>query len=211
MNAVDAAVIVAGGHGRRLGGLGGVDKPGLRIGDRTLIEVAVAAVAGAQIGVVGPDRALPGVTVAREDPPGSGPAAAVVAGLHALAAAPDVTTVAVLAADLPGLTAGFVAELGHRLGADPELDGVLATDRSGRRQWLLGVWRLGALRAAAGPSSWADRGVRELLAGLEFATVPADPRLIADLDTPDDLARWNSSESGEPGEAFQSPSQEAGP
>ena len=210
MNAVAAAVIVAGGHGRRLGGPGGVDKPGLRLGDRMLIEIAVAAVPGAQIVVVGPDRALPGVTVAREDPPGSGPAAAVVAGLRVLAGAPDTMTVAVLAADLPGLTAEFLADLGDRLEADPDLDGVLAADRSGRRQWLLGVWRLGALRAAAGPSSWADRGVRELLAGLEYATVPADPRLIADIDTPDDLARWSSAR-GQQGGAFQSASQEAGP
>ena len=190
MSAVDKAVIVAGGAARRLGG---VDKPALRIGGRMLVELAVAAVDGAEIVVVGPDRALPGVLTAREDPPGSGPAAAIVAGVRVLAASSDRSIVAVMAADLPGVTAGFLAELAGVLNDDPNLDGVLATDVSGHRQWLLGVWRLGALRAAAGPGAWAGRGVRELLGGLHFATVAADPELVADLDTPADLARWTHS------------------
>ena len=190
MSAVDKAVIVAGGAARRLGG---VDKPALRIGGRMLVEVVMAAVPGAEIVVVGPDRALPGVLTAREHPPGSGPAAAIVAGVGILVASPDRSTVAVMAADLPGVTAGFLAGLADLMHADPNLDGVLATDISGHPQWLLGVWRLGALRAAAGRGAWAGRGVRDLLGGLRFATVPADRAVVADVDTPADLARWTHS------------------
>jgi molybdopterin-guanine dinucleotide biosynthesis protein A len=48
------AVILAGGRARRLGG---VDKPGLTVGGRTLAEAVVSAVAGAEaVIVVGPER-----------------------------------------------------------------------------------------------------------------------------------------------------------
>jgi len=61
-----AAVILAGGRGRRLGG---VDKPALRIGEHSLLDIAIDAVSGAVnrpiIVVVGPSREL-----SRWRPPG---------------------------------------------------------------------------------------------------------------------------------------------
>jgi len=72
------AVILAGGRARRLGGL---DKPGLDVGARTLVENVVAAVPGARrVVVVGPERGLRKVIGVREDPPGSGPVPALRAG-----------------------------------------------------------------------------------------------------------------------------------
>ncbi|MGI8623834.1 MAG: NTP transferase domain-containing protein, partial [Solirubrobacteraceae bacterium] len=74
------AIVLAGGRGRRLGG---VDKAALRVGDKTLLTRALDAVAGAsrQI-VVGPPRSLPdGVVGVSEEPLGGGPVAGLAAGL----------------------------------------------------------------------------------------------------------------------------------
>ncbi|MFD1542976.1 DUF6457 domain-containing protein [Nonomuraea guangzhouensis] len=52
------AIILAGGQARRLGGL---DKPGLSVGARAMIESVVLAASGARtVIVVGPERPLPG-------------------------------------------------------------------------------------------------------------------------------------------------------
>ena len=77
----------------------------------------------------------------REQPPGGGPVAALRAGLAEV----PTDVVALLAGDLPFLTGALVAELRARLTGD----GVLVVDDGGRDQYLLGVWRTAALRAAA--------------------------------------------------------------
>ena len=51
-----AAIVLAGGAGRRLGG---ADKAALDVGGRTLLERALAAVSGVPTVVVGPARPLP--------------------------------------------------------------------------------------------------------------------------------------------------------
>src|SRR6058998_1043971 len=61
-----------------------------------------------------------------------------------LAAVGDAEVVAVLAADLPFVTAAVVTGLRERLTGD----GVLVVDDTGRDQLLLGVWRTQTLRAA---------------------------------------------------------------
>lgn len=82
-----AAVVVAGGASRRLNH---VPKASLSDGTNTLLDCALEAVAAAsQRVVVGPESLpLPsGVLRTREDPPFSGPAAAIHAGLECIAAA----------------------------------------------------------------------------------------------------------------------------
>lgn len=107
-----AAVVLAGGAARRMGG---VDKPARPVGGRPMLHRVLAAVADAdQRIVVGPSVPLPdGVRTTREKPPGGGPVAAIVAGLALLD--PATTTVALLAADLPLLTAAAVTELRRAL------------------------------------------------------------------------------------------------
>ncbi|GAA1193518.1 molybdenum cofactor guanylyltransferase [Prauserella alba] len=121
-----AGLVVAGGEARRLGG---VDKPMLEIGGRTLLARSLDALSGADpVVVVGPRRA--GVSGAgirvrwtREDPPGGGPVAALAAGLALV----DRSRVVVLAADLRGITATAVERLLGALdrdqGGDPEGSG----------------------------------------------------------------------------------------
>ena len=176
-----AAVLLTGGRGSRLGG---VDKGALRLEGSTLLERALDALAGLPTVIVGPRRAAadrPAVLVVREDPPLSGPAAAVAAGLAAVPA--DADRVLLLAVDVVGLPA--VVPL--LLAADPGPDGVVAVDPEGREQWLLALVRRPALEAsAAALGDPAGASLRVLLGGLRLARLPLPPGLHADVDTVDD-------------------------
>ncbi|WP_395725817.1 molybdenum cofactor guanylyltransferase [Nakamurella sp.] len=185
-----AAIVLAGGGGRRLGG---VDKPALRIGDRTLLEVALGAVDGVPTVLVGPARAVPaGVVVVREDPPGGGPAAAVAAGVAGLPGdLPPDAPVAVLAADLPALDVAAISRLCAALSSrSAGQHGAVLVDGQGRRQWLIGVWRLGPLAAAVRQrTDWHGASLRELLGPLHPTEVRGYEAAADDVDTPDDLRR----------------------
>ncbi|MFC5287935.1 NTP transferase domain-containing protein [Actinokineospora guangxiensis] len=174
-----AAIVLAGGRGSRLGGL---DKPALAIGGATLLDRAVEAAAGAgRVVVVGPERPCSRpVTWTREAEPGSGPVAAVAAGLAVVGA---VEVVVLLAADLPAVTSDAVALV--RAAALPA--GAVLVDGDGRDQWLLSAWPAAALRAAfAAPG----RGLHATLGPLGPARVADVAGASADVDTPEDLARW---------------------
>ncbi|WP_322752049.1 molybdenum cofactor guanylyltransferase [Frankia sp. Cas3] len=197
------ALVLAGGAARRLGG---VDKPALTVGGQTLLDRVLAAVDGArEVIVVGPARRVAvtrPVVWTRERPPGGGPVAALAAGLE-LVCAP---LVAVLAADLPFLTAATVAALVRAVGgggagagggrdatgAGPTDDdppwGALLVDPAGRHQYLTGVWRTSALRARL-PAVPAGASMRSVLAGPRVLVLPADGRTTLDCDAPADLER----------------------
>src|SRR4051812_43848037 len=100
------AVVLAGGAAKRLGG---ADKPGLRVGGRPLLDRVLGACADAAGTVVVGSRrpTVRPVRWAREEPPGSGPVAALDAGIRQVSA----PVVLVLSADLPFLSAETVAVL----------------------------------------------------------------------------------------------------
>lgn len=158
----------------------------LRVDGKPLLYNVIDALDGAAaVVVIGPRRdGLPNVRWAREDPPGAGPVAALAAGLAALPPEPE-ADVAVLAADLPGLSTSTVDRLRAARG---NADGAVLVDATGRRQWLTGVWRAEALRAAL-PAQTAGASVRATLGGLDVVEVAAAGAEAADVDTPDDLAR----------------------
>ncbi|MGY1784136.1 molybdenum cofactor guanylyltransferase [Geodermatophilus sp. SYSU D00698] len=179
-----AAVVLAGGRAARLGGQA---KPQLEVGGRTMLAAVLAAVPDAASRVVvGPPQPVPaGVRVVRERPPGGGPVAAMRAGLAVV----DTAVVAVLAGDLPFVTPGLLRDLRARLTAD----GVLVVDDAGRDQYLLGVWRTAALRAAVAGAD-GPVPVRRVVARLTVtrwspAREPGTPPPWTDCDTPADLAR----------------------
>lgn len=177
-----AAVVLAGGRARRLGG---VDKPGLMVAGQTLLDRVVWACGGARpVVVVGPRRPTEReVCWQLERPRQAGPVAALAAGLAALP--PTVGLTAVLASDLPGLRPQTMARL---LAAVGQHDGALLVDESGRRQWLCGVWRTAALRAAlAAAGDPEGKAVRAVLGSLDPAELVAWPGEAADIDTPGDL------------------------
>lgn len=174
------AVVLAGGAGRRLGG---VHKPLLPVGGVPMLTRVLAAVADAcPRVVVGPPHPVPaGVVVTREEPPGGGPVSATAAGLAALP--DDIAVVALLAADLPLLTTAAVMELRRVLEAAVGADGAMYVDRDSRRQLLCGVWRVAALRQrlAVFPSP-AGAAMRALLSDLTVVEVGSTA--TADSDAP---------------------------
>lgn len=181
-----AAVILTGGTGVRLGG---VDKASIEIAGHTLLEHALTATAVAdEVVVVGPQvpTSRP-VTWTREDPPGGGPAAGLLAGLDALAFRPEL--VCVLAVDMPRFSAGTVARLVDVLLSSDEADAACLVDEEERKQWLAGVYRYDAL-AGARPADREDEhglSTRKMLLPLRIVGVPAVEGEARDVDTWADL------------------------
>ena len=175
------AVVLAGGLARRLEG---ADKPALEIGGVTLLDRVIRACAEAtRIVCVGPPRPTSSpVRWTREDPPGSGPVAALAAGL-ALTRSPHIV---LLAADLPFLTADVVHSLwtsaaGH--------DGAVLTDEHGKDQWLAACYRRSALTTAlARYDSVVGLSLKRFLAGFDLASVPDAEGRAFDCDTWEDVA-----------------------
>lgn len=202
------AVILAGGKSSRLGG---VPKAQLRYDGATLLQRAVAAARGAgRVVVVGPDPGtLPyGTLTAREDPLYSGPAAAIAAGLLALEgqdgevqdseaqegvvpSAEHAPWVLVLACDMP-LAAAAVPVLLQELAGHEETEGAMSISADGRKQPLLGIYRVSALQrevqAAAEQGGLANAAVFRLLARLDLLAVPVPTGSTDDVDTWDDAA-----------------------
>lgn len=154
-----AGIVVAGGAGRRMGG---VDKAVLAVAGVTLLDRVLAAARPVcdRLVVVGPSRptAVAGVTFVVEDHPGGGPAPAVLAGV---AAAGDCEVAVVLAGDLPVLRPSDLARLVDALLARPDADAAASAEERGLNP-LLAAYRVPALLARAagaglGPGSPASR------------------------------------------------------
>jgi molybdenum cofactor guanylyltransferase len=188
-----AAVVLAGGESRRFG----TDKLDADLGQGSLLEHAIAGLpVDTDVIIVGPERAVrrPARFV-REEPPGTGPAAAMITGLRAaLEAAPD--AVVVLPADAPVAGAAAMILLAA-LHADPEATIMTAIDAAGREQPLQLALRpegAAALILAAGESMGAMRSARALLRGVQPppCTVVLSAADHFDIDTVEDLHTWQS-------------------
>ena len=176
------AIIVAGGAGTRLGG---ASKPDLTVAGQTLLERTLDAVSGTRgVVVVGGPR-VEGVSWTVEDPPGSGPAAAVAAGVASLADGAALWTV-VLGVDTP-LAADAVARL--IAARDDGSDGAWLVDAEGREQPLLAIYRTEVL-AARCEGTLANTSLRRLTTGMDMVAVRDAEGLSRDLDTWDDARFW---------------------
>ncbi|MFB7281741.1 DUF6457 domain-containing protein [Streptomyces hydrogenans] len=202
------AVVLAGGAARRLGG---VDKPGVRVGGRALLDRVLAAVAGARRTVVvgDPRPTVRPVDWTREERIGTGPVAALDAGAAALrdadegaagdggeAGSPAPGVLLVLSADLPFLGEATVLGLLAGLDAEPEAEAALLTDADGRDQPLVAVYRAGPLRRELDELRHTHHGLdglplRLLTGGLRIVRVPTgpdEPSASFDCDTWEDIA-----------------------
>jgi molybdopterin-guanine dinucleotide biosynthesis protein A len=203
------ALILAGGSGRRLGG---VDKAALVVAGVPMLDrVLEASAAARQTVVVGEPRpTVRAVGWTREDPPGGGPVPALAAGLAGLsglkasATRPssghagsddglderdiDTDVVVVLATDLPWLRSPDVERLVTALDGDSTAEAALFLDAEGRTQPLVAAYRTASLEAAlsaVGPL--IGTAVRLVVHQLAVVTVP-DLGAAGDCDTPDQLA-----------------------
>lgn len=164
------ALVLAGGRSTRMGR----HKPGLVVDGQTLLDRVLQATASAATTVVvGPQQpTCRPVRWAREDPPYAGPVPALAAGLALLTA--DV--VVLLAADLVRLDGSHVEAL---VAAAP----AVLIDDEGREQWLCGAWPRELLRPVG-------ERLQDVLRPLEPVRLSLPG--WADVDTPDDLARWTA-------------------
>ena len=182
------AVVLAGGEGRRLGG---TDKASLTVGDTTLLDTVLAAVADAdQIVCVGPPRTTSAtVTWTREEPPGGGPVAGLSAGLAGVRAPLTV----VLAVDLPFVSRSVVRRLVEEW---PPGGSVLVADEGGRTQPFLGVYDTIALRERLRTlGNPAGAPMRDVLEGLTY-TVLHLPAVAFDCDTWKDVEHARRAQGG---------------
>lgn len=175
-------VILAGGTAARMDG---IDKGGLELAGRTLLDLAVDAFLDAdEVVVVGP-HAVPTtrpVTNVREDPPLGGPVAGLLTGVDALLRRPAV--VGVLAVDMPRVTPYTMRRLRE---AAQGHDGAFLADADGRRQLcgVLDAVRLGEVRP--GLEEQHGMALHRLLAGLDLARVDAVGDEAVDIDSWADL------------------------
>lgn len=191
-----AVVVLAGGTSRRFGS----DKLAAAVDGSTLLDAALAALpAGADVVLVGPARPTSrAVHVVREDPPGGGPAAALVTGLRFALDGPA-AFFAVLPADAPDGGHAAAALLGL-LRDDPTVTAAVAVDDEGRDQPLQLALRRPAARAlvTAAPDGGRDASARRLLVGAlgpDLRRVVLPPRSLFDVDTPAQLAAWTAQSS----------------
>jgi molybdenum cofactor guanylyltransferase len=181
-------VVIAGGRGRRVGG---ADKALLVLDGRPLLAhvldaaQALDVAASCPVVVVGPARpGFDGVTWACEEPPGSGPLAALAAGLAALV--DDADPVLVLGGDMPHVARGVSALLAAlTFGAVAVL-----VDRDDQVQPLASAWRRAALaQALERVGVREDVPLKRLLEGVTFVRVADLEGATADVDSITDLDR----------------------
>jgi len=173
------AVVLAGGRARRMAG---DDKLLMDVGGRPMLGRVLEAVADAhRVVVVGPRRAIDidrDVEWCREQPEGSGPAAALRAGLEHVTS--DI--VVVVAGDQPFVDAATVTSLVSAV----RDDGAVAVDESLQPQWLCSAWRTAVLRIA--PLA-ANESLRVALGPLRWRPLRVEAVAALDCDTPEDLRR----------------------
>ena len=188
-----AAIVLAGGRSRRFA----PDKLAEQVGGLPLLDLTLSAIpAEFSIVVVGPPRpTVRSVELVQEQPPGGGPAAALVTGLrHALRRSAD--ALLVLPGDAPRAGIGALHLL-ERLRAEPATQAVVAVDDSGRMQPLqlaLSAAAAETLVRLAGPEQAANLSARALVARLQPPATPCRlaPDYLFDVDAPDDLRRLSS-------------------
>lgn len=180
------AVVLAGGESRRFGS----DKLAAVVDHLTVLDHTLAGLpAEWAVVVVGPERvAARPVTFTREQPPGGGPAVALVTGLRA-ALATEQDAIVVLPGDAPA--AGRAAP--SLLAGLNSNDATVGVDAAGRVQPLQLALRPAAARRLvelAGPDGAAGRSARRLVARVDPQPVGMPPDHAYDIDTLDQLLVW---------------------
>lgn len=199
-----AVIILAGGTGRRLGG---VSKPDYRVAGQRLIDILFAELEAAGFAgrcvVVGPPNldVRPGVRLVLEDPPLGGPLAGIAAGVAALSDFDDDDLVLLATCDAPlsvRLLPDLLAELANARGngvsegrSTSEENAVVGAvpikdDGEAWPQYLQGLYLLEGLRRVPNERHGA---IRFGFGGLETVAVRDVMNHCLDVDTEDDAAR----------------------
>lgn len=193
-----AGMLLTGGASARLG----VSKGDLRCDGERLADRSARILTSVCTRVIEVGPGLTPLPAVREEPPGSGPLAAVAAGGAALAAAATAGPALVLAVDLPFVTEALLTWLAGRRQA-----GAVVPVVAGRPQPLCARYGPADLVAAA---RLVGDGAASMRALLDVVTVTfvdegawcgvATERTFADVDTPEEARRaglaWPSTPPG---------------
>jgi molybdenum cofactor guanylyltransferase len=178
-----AGVLLTGGASRRMG----VDKARLVVNGETLAARAARVLTSVCDPVVEVGTGVSGLPAVREDPPGTGPLAALLAGVGALG---DPRAVVLLACDLPFVDAPLLQLLVDRPGSATVIPVV-----DGRSQYACARYGPAAFDAARAALRNGDGSLRavagsdcEFLSESEWGAV-ATALTFADVDTSEDLQR----------------------
>ncbi|MDQ6614066.1 MAG: molybdenum cofactor guanylyltransferase [Actinomycetota bacterium] len=178
-----AALLLTGGGSRRMGR----DKATLVIAGDRLADRTAALLRPVAHPVIEVGPGYTSLSRTRENPPGSGPLAALAAGAGALRALHHGGPVLVVATDLPRLTAAYLQLLvDHRV---PHPDHcVVPRDAGGRAQPLCARYSLAALACAEDLFATGERAMKALLQRVAVTWLDPDPSdVLFDIDTPEDL------------------------
>lgn len=182
-------IILAGGRGKRMGGIdkATVAVDGERLIDHLLDEVSVLD--ALQQVIVVSSRNLqvrPGVKLTAEEPPFSGPVAAIYAGMEALQERAAERT-AILAVDAPE-AANLIPELTEALD-EAGAEAAVIREENGHLQPLCAVWHTESLWLAINElGETADRPVKALLGQANSVAEVAGTGEERDYDTLSELA-----------------------
>ncbi len=187
-------VLLTGGTSRRLG----VDKASVVVHGQRLADHAAGVLAPVCTRVVEVGPGITDLPACREEPPGSGPLAALVAGATALGA-DAARGVMLLACDLPAVEEPLVELIARWPGAS-----TVVPVADGRPQLVCARYGPDALAAAVGALAAGERSLRQLLDRVGHQLLEqsawgavAPPDAFADVDTPDDLARIRGARPGD--------------
>lgn len=185
-------IVLAGGTGERLGGS---SKPDLLIAGDRLISWTLSFLPPVPTVVVAPEEVeVPEkIFLTMEEPPGSGPAAGIVAGWHRLAdsfvfSPSDIIGVCPVDAPLSGFALRQLSRQLQEMNEDGSGKEKILLGQVGEvTQYVLGAFTVRALMEMA-RSNPLNRSVRGLLGEIGFATREISPNYARDLDTPADIA-----------------------
>ena len=164
--------------------------------DRVCAALTGACGAGC-VAVVPPAVRVPnGVARTLEDPPGGGPLAGIDAGLSALNLG-EGGRVVVVSVDAPGVGEFVPLLLAEPLGEAADGRILRGGEPEPFDQYLMGVYRAASLRraideAVAAYGSVRGVGVRRVLRALDVERVSVSADACRDIDTPEDVAWWET-------------------
>jgi molybdopterin-guanine dinucleotide biosynthesis protein A len=179
---VTAGILLTGGASRRMG----IDKATLVIGGETLAARAARVLAAVCDPVIEVGLGVTGLRAMREEPPGGGPLAALVAGARALGELP----VVLLACDMPFVEAPLL-----RLLADWPGSGTVVPVSNGRFQYACARYGRASIDEAVAALRHGPAGLKHAMDTTvtylhdEWRAVAPD-HAFSDLDTPEDLQRF---------------------
>jgi molybdopterin-guanine dinucleotide biosynthesis protein A len=178
-----AGVLLTGGASRRMG----IDKARLVVNGETLAVRSARVLAAVCDPVIEVGLAVSGLPAVREEPPGGGPLAGLLAGVGALG---EPLSVVLLACDLANISAPVLQLLVDRPGS-----GTVIPVVDGRPQYACARYGAAAFEAARAALQRGDASLRAI-AGSECEYVSeadwlgvATALTFADVDTPEDLHR----------------------